>query len=820
MIVRFDSLNRFEIPKFYLCNPGSKYSNGKINGITGMLTDISDEELVLNFNSVSELNFRMYRVRRDNEDDNLYTYNLFRSVQNRKMIFLDDLGFFIITHVDDGFDGDHHYKDISAESCEIEIQNKMIPFIADGTYQFISLLESVIATIPGWTIGEVDSNVESLYRTFEDVDTELNCLGFMIENMQDAYECIFAFDCIHRVINVYDQNNYVRQTSIHITEDDVINSLEISEDSGDLYTAISVIGDEDLNIVAVNPLGTNVIYNFDYYLSWMSDALRDRVIQWKAAVEEIENSYYTKNSAYYTLLSSVNTLQLNLEKLKTQLTMYRRCRENIIANSSTLAVGDYNAIIIENGGTPITVTEDIATTVAGIDDLISAAQGEYDSTLDEATITQAEADGLQIEISDMRESVNMVGFFTIDGDSSLLDELMNYIYEGSYTDEYITVTDIMKYHEKFNQMKTLYDRAVSRLERVSKPLQEFDIDVENFIFAKEFEPFSEQLETGCLINVEIDDNDVAMLFLSNITVNYDDRSLSLTFGNRFTKFDKKSLFENALGDIRKTSNTLSYLKEVLYPIKNGEFDAMKEYIENSRTLSKNMALSAADEEVLIDDTGYTGRKKKEDGSIDDKQVKFTHNLLVFTDDGWQTCKVAIGEVVIPGPEGQDGYVTRYGINAEYLIGDVVIGNNLHIKDSSGNDILTVVDGLVQTSVSDAITSVQSEISQTNDQVAILFNNISQFTVEDGEGNLVIDRVKTSNGYTFDSDGMHVYRAGEEIDNTITHNGMYVNRGDTPLLTVNSSGVDALNVTVHQFLIVGDHARFEPYGANRTGCFYI
>lgn len=820
MIVRFDSLNRFEIPKFYLCNPGSKYSNGIINGITGILTDISDEELVLNFNAVSELNFRLNKIRRDNEEDNLYTYNLYRSAQNRKMIFLDDLGFFIITHVDDGFDGENHYKDISAKSCEVEIQNKMIPYIADGTYQFIDLLETVIATVPGWTIGEIDSNVRSLYRTFEDVSTELNCLGFMIENMQDAYECIFTFDCIHRVVNVYDQNNYVRQTSIHITKGDVINSIEISEDSDDLYTAISVAGDEDLNIAAVNPLGTNVIYNFDYYLPWMSDALRERVIQWKNAIAEAENNYYTKNSTYYTLLSRVDDLRLNLEKLKTQLTMYRRCRENIIANSSTTVVVDYNTIIIGNGGTAIPASEDIAATVSGIDDLITAAQSEYDLTSGQSTLAQAEADGLQIEISEMRESVNMVDFFTINGDTSLIDELMNYIYEGSYTDEYITVTDNMTYEEKFSQMKTLYDRAVSRLERVSKPTQEFSLDVENFIFAKEFERFSEQLETGCLINVEIDDDDVAMLFLSNITVNYDDNSLSLTFGNRFNKFDRKSLFENVLGDIRKTSNTLSYLKEVLYPIKNGEFNAMKEYLENSRTLSKNMALSAADEEVLIDDTGYTGRKKREDGSIDDRQVKFTHNLLVFTEDGWQTCKIAIGEIVIPDPDNEDEYVTRYGINAEYLIGDVIIGNNLHIKDNNGNDILTVIDGLVQTSVDDAITGVRSDIIQTNEQVSILFNDISQFTVEDDNGNLVIDRVKTSNGYTFDSDGLHVYRDGEEIDNTITHDGMSIKRGETALLTVNSTGVDAINVTAHQFLIIGDHARFEPYESNRTGCFYI
>lgn len=820
MIVHFDSLNRFEIPKFYLCNPGSKYTNGIIHGITGILSDTSDEELVLNFNAVSELNFRLNRAMRDSAEENEYTYNLYRSVQNRKMIFLDDLGFFIVTHINDGFDGKNHYKDVSAMSCEVEIQNKMIPFIADGTYLFTDLLEAVIAAIPGWTIGEVDSNVAALYRSFEDVGTDLNCLGFMIENMQDAYECIFTFDCIHRVVNVYDQNNYVRQTSIHITKDDVISGIEISEDSDDLYTAISVFGDEDLNIAAVNPLGTNVIYNFDYYLSWMSDALRTRVLEWKTAVASAATEYYTKNAAYYTDLEAINDYQMEIDRIKTQLTMYRRCRENIVANADTSSLGEYNTIIAGNGGTPITVTDDIAAAVAEIDELIALAQSDYDNTVDEQTLAKAEAEGIQIAISDIRESISFDSYFVINGDTSLLDELMNYVYEGTYTDEYITVTSSMTYEEKFAQMKTLYDRAVSRLERVSQPTQEFDIGVENFIFQKEFERFSEQLETGCLINVELDDDDVAMLFLSNITVNYDDASLSLTFGNRFNKFDRKSLFEDALGDIKKSANTLSYFKEILYPIKNGEFNAMKEYLENSRTLSKNMALSATDEEVVIDDTGFTGKKVLEDGSFDDRQVKLTHNLIVFTDDGWQTCKIAIGEIVIPNPEDPENTMTAYGINAEYLIGDVIIGNNLHIKDNNGNDILTVIDGLVQASVGDAITGVRSEISQTNDRVTILFDDISDFTFEDENGKLVIDRVKTRSGFTFDSNGLHVYQEGQEIDNTITNEGMFVRRGETDLLTVNNTGVDAINVTVHQFLIVGEHARFEPYGNDRTGCFYI
>lgn len=829
MIVRFDSLDRFEVPKLYLCSPGSSYNNGIISGVAGVLCDTQDEELVLNFNAVSELNFRLNRIKWEDQEENEFAYNLFRTMQNRRLIFVDDIGFFSVVNVKDGFDGHHHYKDVQAQSCEVEIQNKKIPYIEDGTYQFTSLLETIVATIPLWTIGMVDPNVAALYRTFEDVSEDLNCLGFMMEEMQEAYECIFVFDCINRTINVYDQNNYVEKTSVHISKDDLINSVEITEDSEDLYTAITVTGDEDLNIAAVNPLGNGTIYNFDYYIPWMSTELQARVNSWKEEVASTTSTYQSKNEIYYTKLEQQSNYKLELQRLETQLTMYRRCRDNIIAEASTAEVEDYNAVIVSNGGTAITVGAEITQTVSTIDALISSAQSSYTQTqLDLQTVT-SQMETLRREINTISNSLSIENYFVIkiitevpalggestyveSADTRYLDELMNYIFEGSYTDEYIGVTSTMTYPEKFEQMRTLYNRALSQMQKVSQPTQEFDIDVENFLFAKGFEYFSEQLQVGSLINVELDNDDIAELFLSTITVNYDDCTLSMTFGNRFNRFDPKSLFENALGDIQKSANTLSYVKDILYPIKSGEFNQMKEYIENSRTLTKKLALSASDQEILIDDTGYTGRKKAGDGGYDDRQVKLTHNLLVFTDDGWDSCKVAVGEIVLP-----DGS-TAYGINTQYLIGDVILGNNLQIKDSNGNDLLSVVDGKINSSVSNAVDGIHTEmteIQQTANNVSIL---VSGFT--DQNGDLIVDHVTTSTGYTFNADGLRIIKSGEEIENLITHNGMYVNRGSDNLLTVNNTGVNAMNITTRQYLIIGEHARFEQYENNRTACFYI
>lgn len=822
MIVKYDTLQRLEAPKFTLCNPGSKFNSGKLSNVIGALVDHESEEIVFNFNSTSELNMRVNLIPRESRSDNAYVSNLYKSIQNRRLIFVDDIGYFMITSVEDGYDGVKRYKDISAKSIDIEIAQKMIPYIANGTYKFTTdntgqnkgILETIVETLPLWTIGYVDDSVSKKWRTFEDVDTSLNCLAFLQENMQDAYECIFIFDCINRVINIYSQDNYIRQTDIHITKEDLINSLDISENADDIYTAISVLGNDNVTISAINPIGTNVIYDFTHYLSWMSDGLRTKIINWQNDIAAYLEPYYNLNLQYYERLSLASDIQMEIDKLATQIKIYSRCRDNIVAEQNTSLVNDYNKAIVENGGTAITIREEIDATISEITNLIDECESQKENKLSNLAAENIEIDKTKNEIDEIRQELSIAERLTEDEYA----ELCYYIFEGSYTDEYVTVTDIMTYSEKFEQMKVLYDRAKERLSRVSRPTQEFNIDVENFVFVKEFAKWSEQLETGCLINVELDTNDVALLFLSTITINYDDKTLNMTFGNRFNKFDPKSLFDNMLGDISKSANTLNYIKEILYPIKAGEFNAMKEALQTSRNLTMNNVISSDNEEVIIDGSGYTGRKKINDlGEYDPRQVKLTGRNLVFTNNAWESCEVAIGEIQLGN--GQ----STYGINAKTIIGDVIVGNGLRIFDNEGTEMFTAIDDRISASIKGLEEGKLTEIEGANNGFEVRIHDLEKSKV---------DSITTTTGYTFDANGLTIYKSGNEIQNVLDNTGVYVTKfdGDNTedikgnILTANNDGVIAINLKAKQYFIMGSNSTFEDYSngddTKRTACFYI
>ena len=763
MIVKYDSLNRFEQPRMYLCSPSSVYDEGHVSGIIGGLVDTEAEENIFNFNAASQLNLRLHYPQSDEEE----LKSVYEMVANRRLIFMPNIGYFVITHVDETKEENDQYKDITAQSIEKEIEQKEVPYFEDGTYPFSTtaakegLFDTIIHVLPSWTIKHIDDEVASRYRTFEDIGTDVNCYAFMINDMQDAYECIFEFDTINRQISVFDKGNYVHRTSIRVSNNDVIDSLKISDDSEDLYTAINVSGDAELGIAAVNPTGSNTIYNFSYYLPWMSNGLREKITQWQIDVENARENYYALNEAYYTGLEANSTMRLNIESLDVQIEMYKKCRDNIVASqagnkSTTEHTVDmtelYNEAIEALGGEAIVVSideqvEDLLNTIDGLMSAALASKNELQNEYNAALIVSGQT---LAEITAITSSLSLEHILTQDE----YDELYKYIFEGSYTDEYITVTDSMTYAERFEQMKTLYDRAISQLENISRPKQEFTVDVESFIFERDFSTWTAQLETGCLIDVEIEPDEVATLFLSAITINYDDKSMSLKFGSRYDKYDTASLFNDVLGNVSKSANSINYIKEAIYPIKSGEIDKLREAILNARALSMSEALSAQNQAFVIDGAGITGRKvnENEPNGFDQKQMKITSNLIVFTDDGWQTCKVAIGDI-------GDG---KYGINADTIIGNLFIGNDLilsgTLKSANGSFVLDMAEGVMKMNPlwGEDIEEAKSEMNDAITTAIEEYNSSSADTIKALQQQL--DNLN-NNGifskFTIESDGVHI-----------------------------------------------------------------
>lgn len=150
---------------------------------------------------------------------------------------------------------------------------------------------------------------------------------------------------------------------------------------------------------------------------------------------------------------------------------------------------------------------------------------------------------------------------------------------------------------------------------------------------------------------------------------------------------------------------------------------------------------------------------------------------------------------------------------------------LGLIDDSRDHVDKVASGL-----DDKIAKTSTELSRTTEQITMHAERINELESEvdmvlnpDGVG-ITVKQVETTTGYKFDSKGLHIGKSGEEMENTLDNTGMYVTRSGDEILTANNEGVTAVNLHAKEYLIVGSgnngRCRFEDYGVNRTGCFFV
>ena len=154
-----------------------------------------------------------------------------------------------------------------------------------------------------------------------------------------------------------------------------------------------------------------------------------------------------------------------------------------------------------------------------------------------------------------------------------------------------------------------------------------------------------------------------------------------------------------------------------------------------------------------------------------------------------------------------------------LLADFVTAANLTAGTIRSQDaetfFLDLDNGILRIKAVDDLTGEMTAIKNDTAEFTIAVSKL----LADG-----VTSVKTTTGYTFDAEGLKITKDGQEMENRLDNSGMYVERSGETILQANAAGVVATDVTVRNYLIVGNHSRFEDYSDGdddaRTGCFWI
>ena len=230
-------------------------------------------------------------------------------------------------------------------------------------------------------------------------------------------------------------------------------------------------------------------------------------------------------------------------------------------------------------------------------------------------------------------------------------------------------------------------------------------------------------------------------------------------------------------------------------------------------------ISTSQQEAINTAKGYADTLAKASKDYTDKQVAVYDTAINQLNTTVSEINVTTSGIT-QRVENTEKTVTSIQSDIEGLEGKV------EAVEKTAADLQVTTNGInatvssVQETISTGFDNVNKDVERltkeveakvTADDVSITIKNI----LEDG-----VTDVTTTTGFTFNQDGLTVAKSGREMKTQITEDGMTVFKDTLPVLTADSAGVDAKNLSASTYLVIGTNSRFENFGSNRTACFWI
>lgn len=166
-----------------------------------------------------------------------------------------------------------------------------------------------------WSIGTVEESLANKKFQF-DVDGQ-NIYSFLTDDVSSVANCVFYFNLFKREINVVLAKDIGKSSGVVIDRYNLLNSLEVSCNSDNIYTRYNVSGGNDIDIKYVN-FGSTRIVDLSYFMNarnekneriYVSDTLAEKYNQYVSDRELARESYVSLTKQYNQALTDIDALK-------------------------------------------------------------------------------------------------------------------------------------------------------------------------------------------------------------------------------------------------------------------------------------------------------------------------------------------------------------------------------------------------------------------------------------------------------------------------------------------------------------------------------
>ena len=334
----------------------------------------------------------------------------------------------------------------------------------------------------------------------------------------------------------------------------------------------------------------------------------------------------------------------------------------------------YSYPIVEEGTGVVTYTDLVQEWINLRESLVSSLNSTNSSL-------EANINSVSSRLDDISSRLNILSYFA--STPALLRELNCYWIEGDYTNDNIAVLEETTPEEEIDLSNELLDAGYIELSKVSQPRFSFSLESVDATKQYEFRDQMRLLELGKIITIEKEEGLWYYPALLEIAMNLDNSDeFSMTFANAMRLDDWGYTYADLISDASSTSRKISanWQDILAYSKERAEISSLiKDPLDT--TLRASFA-NMVNQEFTVDKNGILGRKKVSETSdeFEDEQVRLINNLLIFTNDNWETAKTALGKIYYTDDDGNQ--VTSYGLIAETIIGSLIMGEKLKIKNAA------------------------------------------------------------------------------------------------------------------------------------------
>ena len=353
------------------------------------------------------------------------------------------------------------------------------------------------------------------------------------------------------------------------------------------------------------------------------------------------------------------------------------------------------------------------------------------------------------------------------------------------------------------------------------------------------------LEIGDKIALSAEDNSTITSFILNDTIYYDSTleettqfihtgeeetaSNPVSLGERlkqtYAKVDKQNKqIELVASEAAENKSNIASLSITV----DGIDLSVKELNTKTETIETNLStlntdLTTLSGTVATNTTGI-GELKVTTESINASVSSLeTTTTNLATKDGEleesiTTNATAIGELQV-STESISASVGELQTTTDNLTGEVTTNKeNIAALQITTDGISTSVSSL-ETNITERLNGIDTNYDELAQEVSTKVTASDITVAIEEERRKGAEKVTTSTGFTFDSNGLTITKSDSAISTNIDEDGLSVYRYNEEVLTADNGGVLAKNLHATTYLIVGKNTYFADYGTDRAGCFW-